>query len=175
MGCIKKYVLLTCLVFSASSLAACAKDPFASTTENGHYWQRVSTSDQIYMQGTKAQQILDRDIGRCVVELREYEKLGIVRDAISMDPKGRVLGPDQKAMARQDSPDRNGDLLNEHLPYTDFEQCMRYKGWERIQYVPFDVAAASRKNYLKTHGLLHKVENAQSREAERNSFTTLNE
>ena len=89
----KKYGLLS--LGSLAILAACASQP---KDVAGQFWQRVSVSDAIYQQGPKAQQMLNRDISRCVFELRELERLGSVKDAIPTDLSGRVLDPDQRAM-----------------------------------------------------------------------------
>ena len=50
--------------------------------QSGQYWQRVHTSSALYLRGPKAQQMLNRNIARCVVELRELERLGAVKNAI---------------------------------------------------------------------------------------------
>lgn len=117
----------------------------------GQFWQRVSVSEAIYQQGPKAQQMLNRDISRCVVELRELEKLGTVRDAIPTDLRGKTLDPDEQELYDWDTPDRNKHLYAEHSDYADFEGCMLEKGWERVEHVPFDVGNKGRENYLRAH------------------------
>ena len=119
--------------------------------EGSQYWQRVSVSEAVYQRGPKAQQILNRDISRCVVELRELERLGAVKNAIPAGISGRVLDPDQKPMDDWDSPERDKHLYAEHADYHDFEGCMLAKGWERIEHVPYDVSKNARKNHLKAH------------------------
>lgn len=116
----------------------------------GQFWQRVSMSEAIYAQGPKAQQMLNRDISRCVVELRELERIGAVKDAIPTDYAGRTLDPDEKELYDWDTPDHDKHLNMEHSNYTDFEGCMLEKGWERVEYVPFDVARKGRENYLRS-------------------------
>jgi hypothetical protein len=123
----------------------------APQIEGGQYWQRVSASDAAYIQGPKAQQMLNRDIGRCVVELRELERLGSLKNAIPLDARGKVLDPDQKKMADWDTPDHDGALLSEHSDYHDFEGCMLSNGWERTKFVPYDVAESARVNFYKAH------------------------
>src|SRR5688572_10752918 len=63
--------------------------------DEGQHWQRANPSEQIYQQGPKADQMLDRDIGRCVFELEELRDLGVVHDPIITDPKGRVVETDE--------------------------------------------------------------------------------
>jgi hypothetical protein len=115
------------------------------------FWQRVSASEAAYIQGPKAQQMLDRDIARCVVELRELERLGALRNTIPTDFAGRVLNPDETRMRDWDTPEREGDLLAEHGDYHDFEGCMLDKGWERVLSVPYNTADKARTNYLISH------------------------
>lgn len=136
------------LGFSAVlALAACD----TPQVKDGQFWQRISASEAIYAQGPKAQQMLNRDISRCVIELRELERLGTVKDAIPMDPAGRVLSSDERNLHNWDTPEREGYLLSEQTDYPDFETCMLSKGWERVEHVPFDVAAKGRENFWKAH------------------------
>ncbi len=117
----------------------------------GQFWQRVSVTDAIYQQGPKAQQMLNRDISRCVVELRELERLGTLKNAIPTDLRGRTLNPNEQELHDWDTPERNKHLYTEHSDYTDFESCMGEKGWERVEHAPFDVARKGRQNYLRAH------------------------
>jgi hypothetical protein len=117
----------------------------------GQFWQRTSSSDALYLRGPKAQQMLNRDISRCVTELRELERLGAVKNAIPTDISGHVLRQDELDLADWDSPERDKHLFAEHSDYQDFEGCMQSKGWERIEHVPYEVGAKGRENYLKAH------------------------
>lgn len=145
-------ILRNSLLFTAAgavlALTACGT---GKSMDGSQYWQRVSPSEAVYTQGPKAQQMLNRDIGSCVVELRELESLGTLRGAIPTDTTGRVLDPDEKRLQAWDTPEHEGALLAEHTDYHDFEGCMKAKGWERIKYVPFDVAENARKNYYLAH------------------------
>ncbi|MCB1592542.1 MAG: hypothetical protein KDI90_08845 [Alphaproteobacteria bacterium] len=123
----------------------------------GQYWQRVSTTSSIYMRGPKAQQMLHRDIARCVVELRELERLGVVKDAIPAYAEGLVLSEDETRLAGWDAPERDEQLFAEQSEYYDFEGCMLAKGWERTKYVPYDVAIRSRDDYLAAHAVYSKA------------------
>lgn len=139
-------------ISAALILAGCSGVPVATSKfDDSQYWQRTSASDSIYLQGPKAQQMLHRDISRCVVELRELERLGSIRNAIPTDFQGRVLDPDQKAIEDWDTPERDGHLFAEHSDYHDFESCMKHAGWERIKYVPYDVADRARDTYIRAH------------------------
>ena len=137
----------------AIGLTACT--PGNSIKEvGGQFWQRLSASEAAYQQGPKAQQMLNRDIARCVVELRELERLGALKDAIPTDRHGRTLDPDAQELRDWDRPARDKHLHAEHDDYADFESCMAEKGWERVEHVPFDVASKGRENYLRAH--VHK-------------------
>ncbi len=133
---------------SALALLAACSGP---KIDQGQYWQRSSTSEAIYAQGPKAQQMLNRDISRCVIEIRELEGLGAIKDAIPTDSTGRVLDPDERKMADWDTPERDGQLLAEHTDYTDFEGCMLAQGWERVKYVPYEVATKARRTWFRSH------------------------
>lgn len=138
-----------------ASLSACGGTPVnkAKLIEAPHYWERSSASSAIYTRGPKAQQMLDRDIARCVTELRELERLGEIRAVIpgntSVVP-GTAPDPHTPAgaLAQYDTPSRDGYLYNEFQNYHDFETCMLAKGWERIDHVPYDVAKEARETYI---------------------------
>lgn len=134
------------------ALGACTAASPQNIVNKGQYWQRASVSDAAYMQGPKAQQMLNNDIASCVSELRELERLGQLRDAIPANPHdGRVMSSDELALNAYETPERTKYLLSEYGNYHDFETCMIAKGWERVKYVPYSVAHESRKNYLKNH------------------------
>jgi len=134
------------------SLAACASGiSEQEIIENGQYWQRVHTAEAVYMRGPKAQQLLNRDIARCVTELRELERLGTLRATIPTNPNGRVLNPDEMALENEDTPERDQYLFAEHADFTDFETCMLSKGWERVKYVPYDVAYDASRTYIDSN------------------------
>lgn len=146
----KRFLILSALAF-CFTLPAQAGSVREEIELHGQYWQRVSTSSAIYLRGPKAQQMLNRDIARCVVELRELERLGAVKNAIPAYAEDVVLSTDEAQLAGWDAPERDENLFAEHTDYQDFEGCMLAKGWERIKYVPFDIADKSRENYLKAH------------------------
>ena len=117
----------------------------------GQFWQRTSSSDALHIRGPKAQQMLNRDISRCVLELRELERLGSIKNAIPTDMEGHVMTKEEIELAQWDSPERDKHLFAEHSDYSDFEGCMSAKGWERIEHVPYSTARKGRENYLNTH------------------------
>lgn len=136
------------------SLAACSSTPTnTKMLERADYWQRTSTSEAIFQRGPKAQQMLNRDIARCVTELREVDRLGFLRTNIPADNKGGVT-PDpttpQGSLAQWETPERDGYLYAEHTDYHDFETCMMSKGWERIDHMPYDIGVKARHEYIET-------------------------
>lgn len=162
---IHKHKLLS-LGLLALALTACSSGPRANV-KSGQYWQRVSASEAAWQQGPKVQQMLNRDIGRCVTELRELESIGAVKHAIPTDAHGRVLNPDELALYDWDTPERDGHLLAEHSNYHDFETCMLDKGWERVKYVPFDVARRAEENFYRANV---KYKNPDERMAPRKPY-----
>ena len=136
--------LVSVLVVSACE--ATPKDP-----NSFQYWQRSSASSAIYMQGPKAQQMLHRDIARCVSEVKGLERLNNTKDVLIVEKRiGRLLDPDRKKMLGYDTPEYNGYLLSEHKDYQDFDACMAFKGWERTRYINYEIADRARDNYLKS-------------------------
>lgn len=131
--------------------SACAPNVNKQIDDQGQYWQRAHVSEAIWLQGPKAQQTLNRDIARCVTELRELERLGSIKNSIKTDLSGRVIDPDEKKMEDWDTPEHDKYILAEHTDYHDFEGCMLDKGWERVKYVHYDRAAQARQDYLDTH------------------------
>ncbi len=145
----KRFTLFAALL----TLAACHGQPLNKNLEFGsQYWQRVHVSEAAFLQGAKAQQMLNRDVAQCVTELRELERLGGIRDAIPTDQFGRALDPDDKLLRDHNAPERTGYLLSEMSNYQDFDSCMLYKGWERVDFVPFDASRKAKDTYLKYTG-----------------------
>lgn len=143
--------LLPALIVSTSLLGACGTPARIDPIE-GQFWQRSNVTEAAYMQGPKAQQILNQNIASCVTELRELERLGSIKNAIPANiHTGQVYSDDEVALMTYNEPQREKYLLAEDGQYHNFESCMIHKGWERVKYVPFDIAHESRKNYLKAH------------------------
>tara|TARA_X000000950_G_scaffold43530_2_gene48848 strand:- start:1410 stop:2015 length:606 start_codon:yes stop_codon:yes gene_type:complete len=146
----KSHLKLALALSAVIALPACETAKPANFV-GGQFWQRTSASEALHIRGPKAQQILNRDISRCVTELRELERLGQVKNAIPTDIEGHVMNELEIEMANWDTPERDKHLFAEHTDYMDFEGCMSAKGWERIEHVPYKTAEKSRENYLKTH------------------------
>lgn len=153
-----KYTSLLLLsAFSVLSLSACT-DMKKELDENARYWQRVDTTDAIYQQGPKAQQMLFQDIAFCTASINEMQRLGAIREAVpadTFDANGNVIkadSPDSR-LANWDSPKRNGYMRTEYYDYTDFEGCMDNKGWERTKYNNYKTVDRARDTYLDTIGV----------------------
>ncbi len=163
----KKFVLPLSL---ASLVAASACSPV--NIDDAKYWQRKNASSSLYLQGPKAQQMLHQNIAGCVNEIKELEKLGEIRQAIPANyNSGNQL--DQRTASQQeldqwDSPARDGYLYAEHSDYHDFETCMDYKGWERVEYLPFEEADRAREDYLDRY-----VRKKKKSYGDRENVTTL--
>ncbi len=145
-----------CLLATASVLivTGCSTMP-RSNLSRAQYWQRSDASSAVYLEGPKAQQMLQRDIAHCVTDVRELERLGVMRGGrVPADryAGGEVVNPvsPEGALELYQTPKRNGSLHAEYYDYEDFETCMAAKGWERTQYLPYDQAERSRKDYVET-------------------------
>ncbi len=142
----RKILMLAC----ALSLTACASE---YNLEDAQYWQRKNTTSALYLQGPKAQQTLHMDIASCVNEISELQRVGELRRAIPADTvNGKVLDPATPSgrMAQWETPKRDGYLLAQHGNYHDFETCMDFKGWERVEYLPYSAADRARDDYVNT-------------------------
>ncbi|HAJ89861.1 MAG TPA: hypothetical protein DCM27_02420 [Rhodospirillaceae bacterium] len=149
--------LLLLSAFSVLSLAACT-DMNKELDENARYWQRKDTTDAIYQQGPKAQQMLFQDIANCTATINELQRLGAIREAVppeTFDNNGNVINPDTPdgRLANWDSPKRNGYMRTEYYDYTDFEGCMDNKGWERTKYNNYKMVDRARDTYIDTIGV----------------------
>lgn len=144
-------------VFSILVLSGCAGEYNAKAKfKEAQYWQRVHASEAAYTRGPKAQQMLNRDIARCVTELRELVRLGTLPASVQHDFSPKLKDPDMSNLEAWDTPEYHGYLRREHSNYHDFESCMRDKGWERTMYVPYDMATESRDVYLDSLKHLEK-------------------
>ncbi len=153
-----KYTSLLLLsAFSVLSLAACT-DMKKELDENARYWQRRDTTDAIYQQGPKAQQMLFQDIAFCTASINELQRMGAIREAVppeTFDSNGNPINPDSPdgRLANWDSPKREGYMRTEYYDYTDFEGCMDNKGWERTKYNNYKTVDRARDTYLDTIGV----------------------
>ncbi|MCK5285096.1 MAG: hypothetical protein KAJ86_05875 [Alphaproteobacteria bacterium] len=131
----KNFLILACIAVTIS-LTACCGDK----TKDGQYWQRISVSESIHIRGIKAEQMLNRNIAHCVTELKELERLGILRNSIPISSGGKLLDPDSKKLKNWDAPEYDRTLLTEHKDFHDFESCMLSHGWERVEHLSYDVS-----------------------------------
>lgn len=103
------------------------------------YWQRSNTSESVYMQGPKAQQMLHRDIQNCVSELKELERLYQLEDPIPTTWNGYIKEADPSTLYSIKSQGGDAALFSGANDYTNFDGCMYAKGWERIQNLPYSI------------------------------------
>lgn len=139
------------LFFGISALAVTGGCESTPKVDNAQYWQRSNATETTYINGPKAQQLLNRDIARCVTELRELERLGQIKDAIPTTASGRLLNPDEIEMKKADTPLREGYLFGEHKNYEDFEGCMDHAGWERTRTISYEATKRSENNFFANH------------------------
>ncbi len=171
-----KNASLLLVSFSTLALAACQTSP---KMEDAQYWQRKNATSALYLRGPKAQQTLHEDLATCVNTISEMERIAPVREAIPADThNGKV--PDGSTadgrLKKWDSPKRDGYLYAEHEDFVDFEGCMEYKGWERVEALPASLAQKSREDYLETvYGAKFQSQynvNQQSQEQPANAYNS---
>ena len=138
--------------------------------KDGHYWQRVETTSAIYLRGPKAQQTLNKNISQCVVEVKELERLGAIQKAMPGKSKSDKA---REKLSEFETPDRIGFQRREYLEYNDFESCMTAKGWERIKFVPYDVADRALDTFQRTHSAFKKSPDASPQS--RGDFNNFND
>ncbi len=132
-----------------------------------YYWQRVNAAGSLHLQGPKAQQLLNQDISRCLQELDELKKLQAInrprskkdeypaqRPAESSTFHGKDIRHTDKTTEAMKMKEEAGESPDDeiraiHLPYKDLEGCMNYKGWERVDHVPYDIAEEDEEAYIK--------------------------
>lgn len=153
----KNKSILLLSAFSVLSLAACT-DMNKELDENARYWQRKDTTDAIYQQGPKAQQMLFQDIANCTASINELQRLGAIREAVpteTFDSSGNPINPDSPdgRLANWESPKRNGYMRTEYYDFTDFEGCMDNKGWERTKFNNYKTVDKARDTYIETIGV----------------------
>lgn len=141
-------IILFLGISALATTAGCTSKP---KIDDAQHWQRTNVSEAAYINGPKAQQLLNRDIARCVTELRELEQLGQIKNAIPTNARGRILNPDEKELKSVDSPERDGYLFAEHKNYQNFEGCMSHSGWERARTLSYEAVERAKKNYFANH------------------------
>lgn len=106
------------------------------------YWQRVEDNSALWMTGPKAQQVLDEHIASCVRQVDEMVELGALRETMPPDTHSeyhRALKASGD-LDYYDTPTRYGEMRVAHHDFHDFDSCMRYMGWERVNFVRYQVA-----------------------------------
>ncbi|MAS87951.1 MAG: hypothetical protein CMH30_08275 [Micavibrio sp.] len=144
----KRIFTLTTVLALGLSVTACA--PAARLDYKGEFWQRTDASSSIYLRGPKAQHTLNHDIANCVVEVREIERLGSLRNATP--PNTTTPRSDSASLSGQtagyDTPQYDSSTYAAYFDYQDMEGCMNYKGWQRVRYVPADVERESKRTFM---------------------------
>lgn len=136
------------IILAAMAVTACSSSPMSWRLKNADFWQRADIRTATYMGDVEAQKLLNRDIARCTVDVKEQERLAVLHNSIPAEGRGVDPRSPDGYMAGWDTPERDGYLHAEHLPYHNFETCMMYRGWERVSTVPPDVAQRSRNAWL---------------------------
>jgi len=152
-----KITLLTFSCLAALSLSACSTEMTREFEENGRFWQRIDTTDAIYQQGPKAQQILFQDMANCTAVVNEMERMGAIKESVpaetwDVDANKVVPGSPESRMGSWDTPERDGYMRTEMYDFHDFEGCMTNKGWERVRDVNHRTDQVARETYLDTIG-----------------------
>lgn len=106
------------------------------------YWSRIEDNSALWMTGPKAQQTLDEHIASCVRQVDEMVELGALRETMPPDTHSeyhRALKASGD-LDYYDTPTRYGEHWVAHHDFHDFDSCMRYMGWERVNFVRYQVA-----------------------------------
>lgn len=132
--------------------ATACTSTYAPRVERGDFWQRTDAASQIYLRGPKAQHTLNHDIANCVAEIKELDRLGSLRQVTPPDTQtsrsdGAPLGG---ATSGYDTPQYDGANYAAYYEYADFEGCMKEKGWQRMEYVPYQRAKEGREVFSET-------------------------
>lgn len=168
----KNALPLTLLTLSATTLIACGSAERKVDFTTAQYWQRTNASEAVYQRGPKAQQMVQRDISRCVSELRELERMGYIKNAFPAPDTQPNLKDEQIKLNEWETPERDGYLLNESAIYYDFEECMEARGWERVQYLPYKTKVRSEEAYVDAlHASKRRVESDDDMDKEKSVFS----
>jgi hypothetical protein len=128
-------------------LSGCAN----TSLYGGQYWERKDMSDAAWQNGPRVQTMLNRDIARCVTDIKEADRTSTLRNDLPDGPNPTVTSEDEKELSDWNNPSHQGALLAEHSDYHDFDGCMNAKGWRRVETIPYDDASQARDNYYRAH------------------------
>lgn len=128
------------------TLSACTQTQHTSVEDNAAFWERTDSVSALYMRGPKAQHMLHKDISSCVSEVKELSRLGTIRNA--NPPAGIEMNVG--LADNWQSPKGDGPLHTEFRDFHDFESCMNFKGWGRVNYVRPQNMKNSAVNYNTT-------------------------
>ena len=142
------HIILLASIATLSITSGCSSNK--PKVDNAQYWQRVKASETTYINGPKAQQLLNRDIARCVTELKELERVRQIKEGIPGDSIDNKTD-EEKRLANIDAYDRDGYLYAEHKDYQDFESCMAHSGWERTKTLSYEAEHRGKKNFFLNH------------------------
>jgi hypothetical protein len=122
---------------------ACTQTHRTSIEDNAAFWERTDAVSALYMRGPKAQHTLHKDIASCVSEVKELSRLGTIRDA---NPP-RNIEMNVGLAHNWQSPRGDGPTHTEFRDFHDFESCMNFKGWNRVNYVTPTAMQTGKTNY----------------------------
>lgn len=146
---ITRFIASIAIIFIATPALAQVSDRLID--QESQYWQRINAASAAYTYGVKAQQLLNHNIAFCTAELKTLQDLNHVHRALSKNPKGGFQDVKESEYYGWKTQTPIGVDLNVTGEYHDFEGCMRSHGWERVKYVPYDVASEARETYKATH------------------------
>lgn len=137
---------LCLLLISLTMLSACASKKKPVDLTGAAYWQRINVQESVYLTGQRAQKILNRNIATCTNDIKAMQTDRLLREAIPADT-APYEDEDTRHLRQWDSPERDRALRLEHYNYHDFESCMEYHGWRRIETLTQEDLTRAKKNY----------------------------
>lgn len=133
---------------TALSLGACSDSyrrvDMKKQPPGPQYWQRIDAGSARFVQGPKAQQLLDQSLEACAVELSELEKLYAIPDG----DKHRTTKVDYRDTHHRAVPPGASEGATGELPFDDFLSCMEYRGWEPVETVPYALTEEDVEEYV---------------------------
>jgi hypothetical protein len=154
----RKFQHIAAFITLSLLLTGCTQSRLERQLAQGKYWKRTDVREVTYINGVQAQRLLNQDISTCITEIKQEERMRLLREAIPANihgtqdqyPEGTF--EDELALNSWDTPERDRALRAEHYPYHNFESCMLDKGWTRTAFVAYDTVERAHKAYLKNVG-----------------------